>query len=533
MITWSSQAEAAPPAIRGPWHRILTGPERAMLEAALPSHLPGQRWFGGKARTVASVRIRDALPLGSLDESGRLALVDVAFVDGALETYVLPLAWSETEAGATTVALLRVDGQQGVLRAAEYDSAFAETILADIAAGRKRRGIQGVLSARATKLFEEHAAGARRLAATVLSGEQSNTSIRFGERLLLKLYRKIVPGVNSELEIGEYLTLDVGFPHVPPVLGSVVYEPKAGEPFVVALLQGFARNRGELWGVAVAAARSCAEGSPSRGRSTLRRPYALRRHGPPNSRGNTYADIAALLGRRTAELHSALAARTDHPAFCPEPFTLERQKVLHASVLRQAEASFAVLEQQLGRFSRVDQALGAAILAGRARIPRRIGWLCERRIEAARIRTHGDYHLGQVLWTGSDVVIIDFEGEPGRSNSERREKQSALRDVAGMLRSFHYAARTGGAERLASTDRPGFGSCLRRGIRQASGAFMNAYLRTVAGAPFLPKAELDLHNLLQFHLLEKALYELHYELNNRPDWVSLPLAGLAELLGVA
>jgi len=527
---------SAPLATRSPWHRILTGPERSVLESQLPRHLASQRWFGAKARPAARVRIRDAVSLGRSDACDWLVLADVEYLRGPGETYVLPLAWSESLPGrAARVALLEVDGRPGVIHAAEQGSTFASGLLADIEAGRVRRGARGVLLAHATKAFDAHAVGAGALEPAPLAAEQSNTSIRFGDRLILKLYRKTAPGVNPDLEVGEYLTLDVGFPHVPPALGSIVYRPDVGEPMSVAFLQGFVKNEGDAWRLTLQAvreylARVCARPGAPLQETTSGMPPTSLRHAPEDI--GHYLDLAALLGQRTAELHLALAADVRVRAFCPEAFTLEWQAGLHEALSRQAETSFAHLEQQVREVSGADRPLAVAVLAHRGQVSDRIAWLRERLVSARRIRIHGDYHLGQVLWTGADFVIIDFEGEPARPLADRRGKESALRDVAGMIRSFHYAARAGAADAPGSHPTPESAEWLRQWYSSVSVTFLQAYLRRAGNATFLPQEELVLRELLEFHLLEKALYELDYELNNRPGWVGLPLAGLAELLGV-
>ena len=501
----------APLATPAPWHRVLTGPDRARVEERLPAFLVGQRWFGSKARPITAASIRDAIPLGAREDSPWLAIVDVRFAEGPGETYVLPLGWIDAAAAGTgaVIARLHVDGRAGELRSHEGLPGLARGLLADMSTGRDRRGWAGVLEGQSTGAFD--ADGIDALEPVPLGAEQSNTSIRFGDRFILKLFRKTTPGVNPDLEVGQFLTDAVGFPGTPPALGGVEYRPDGQAPLAVAFLQGFVPNRGDAWRLARAAVSD----------------QLARLASAPDREGagvGDFPDASALLGRRTAELHRALASRPDLPAFAPEPFTLAAQAALHGEVSRLAATSFALLERRLADLPPGIRTVAAEVLALRDRVPGRTAWLLERPVVASRIRTHGDFHLGQVLWTGSDFVIIDFEGEPARPLAERREKGSALRDVAGMLRSFHYAAHS------APGGDPEAAAALREWYQAVSGAFLASYRAAAGGAPFLPGDEGIFGALLAVHLLEKALYELGYELNNRPDWVGIPLEGLAHLL---
>jgi len=248
-----------------------------------------------------------------------------------------------------------------------------------------------------------------------------------------------------------------------------------------------------------------------------------------------YLGVARLLGVRTAQLHTTLAA-VDDPAFTPEPFTALYQRSIFQTLRNQAQATFAALRQRQALLSDADreQAHVALELADHALAE--VRKLVSGKPNAVRIRTHGDYHAGQVLWTGKDVVFIDFEGEPGRPLSERRFKRSALTDVAGMLRSFHYAAygtllnpRLGGAVRAEDVGRLEHWAAFW--YRNIAAAFLGAYLDEARGQAFVPADEAELATTLELAMLQKVLYELNYELNNRPEWVSIPLRGLVDLFG--
>jgi maltose alpha-D-glucosyltransferase/alpha-amylase len=248
-----------------------------------------------------------------------------------------------------------------------------------------------------------------------------------------------------------------------------------------------------------------------------------------------YLESAALLGRRTAEMHVALASDTDLPHFGREPFSHLYQRSLYQAIRNLAGRTFAMLRHSLGHFPDEVETEGKAIVARESQIFERLHRIVQRRIDAMRIRCHGDYHLGQVLYTGSDFVIVDFEGEPTRSISERQLKASPFRDVAGMLRSFDYACYSALADRVAGMLIGPEESARLRGWMQfwtawTSAAFLKSYLATADGQPFVPAERENVQLLLDVYLLEKALYELRYELNNRPEWARIPLHGILQLL---
>jgi 1,4-alpha-glucan branching enzyme len=528
----------------GPWPSALRPPARAQLERELPRHLANARWFGGKARHLVRAEILDAVPLGPGGELAQLALVRAHYGEGPSETYALPLAFAPagrmervlSESPGAAIALLRAAGGQGLLHAADRDPAFGRALLAAIAEGRRLPGGEGELVAWPTGAFARHRDEAASLEPAPLGAEQSNTSIRYGDRLLLKLLRRVEPGVNPDLEVGAFLGEVAGFPHTPAVLGAVEYRPRGGgEPTTLAILQAFVASRGDAWGHALQLA------SEFVGRAARAAPVAptgslvqLAAAPPPGELGAASLEAAELLGRRTAELHLALASHPEVEAFRPEPFSEGDRRALHAGVAAVAGEALALLRRRREALPGPLGACADEVLARGASLDRRLRRVLGRPLSALRIRTHGDYHLGQVLWTGRDFVIIDFEGEPARPLAARRAKGSPLRDVAGMIRSFHYAAHhalVGGEAGGAEAER-----AARCWYLWVAAAYLRAYLEAARpagarGASVVPAQGRELAQLLELYLIEKAAYELAYELNNRPGWVRLPLLGLAELLG--
>ncbi|HNC14062.1 MAG TPA: alpha-amylase, partial [Cyclobacteriaceae bacterium] len=239
-----------------------------------------------------------------------------------------------------------------------------------------------------------------------------------------------------------------------------------------------------------------------------------------------------LLGIRTAELHKALAGRGDIPAFSPEPYSLHYQRSLFSGLKSLVRSAFQNQSENLEKLSPEVRPLAEEILSRQPEILDRLKEIYRNKIDVVKIRIHGDYHLGQVLFTGKDFFITDFEGEPARSYTERRLKRSPLRDVAGMIRSFHYAAYASLFldNQIRKEDYPKLIPVMEAWYHHISHVFMAAYKQNVKGTPFVPRTDEELHIMMTTFLLEKAIYELNYELNNRPDWVIIPLTGIKAIL---
>jgi maltose alpha-D-glucosyltransferase / alpha-amylase len=551
--------------VAGEWTALLRGRGKERLESQLPSILRRQRWFGGKARALSATHLVDVAPLGRKEAPAmHLSVVRVEYVDGEPEEYVLALAFAEGEeagriaATAPTAVLAHVRGrgqrgQSGVLYDALQDDgdatrasadAPAAVLLETVARGRRSRSTGGELVGRRHRPLGTVGERAD-LRAKVLRGEQSNTSLVFGDRYLMKVLRRLEVGESPDVEIGRFLAGRVA--HVPELIGTVDRVARGGGgTSTVALLQSFVPNEGDAWVHTLDELERYAErvltDPPHGGVPDLRR-RALDLAGDelPESAHELvgpYLDVASLLGVRTAELHLALAEGTDED-FAPEPFTSLYQRSLYQSMRNALRRGLHAAEKTAGSLDDEDARARVAALAGReSEILDRLRTLSTTRIEAVRTRTHGDYHLGQVLWTGRDLVIIDFEGEPARPLGERRLKRSPLRDVAGMLRSFQYASHSAlrfQEERGAVTpDRDAYDDLrgyLAAWNRWVSAAFLRGYLTTAEGRGLVPEDGEHTAILLDAFLLEKAVYELGYEMNNRPEWVDIPLTGIAEVLG--
>ena len=510
---------------------LFEGAARQGLErSVLPAYLRGQRWFGGKARHIESVRFSDWGDWPAAGAQAFLTLLEVHFQDGGCERYCLPLAVSTGAAAARIArtmrsrALARLTGPDGeaLLHDALADDSACAALLGPIGEGREVALKAGRVRAFPTAAYPALRGRPEDPLPVALGPEtSSNSLVLFGRRLLLKLFRRLEAGTNPEWEVGRYLTEATDFDRIPKVAGAIEYHAPGGEPFTLAILQALVPNQGDGWHHALDELSRYFE------RAAGRRPGP----GAPEVVG-PYLEAAATLGRRTAELHRALAAATADPAFAPEPMTEADVAALAQEIQAQGRRALEGMRESLRRPPESVAPAARQFLEEAPAVLRRWAEAPGVRPGAMKIRCHGDYHLGQVLWADNDFVILDFEGEPTRTVEERRAKQSPLKDVAGMLRSFDYAAYAG---LFAFThDRPDdferLAPWAERWRQHASDAFLREYRATAGAAGFLPADAERSEALLGAFLLAKAFYELVYELNNRPDWVGIPLRGILSLI---
>jgi maltose alpha-D-glucosyltransferase/alpha-amylase len=543
-------AEHAPLDATAGWTSIFEGIARKRLETVnLPEYLPQQRWFAGKARAIKSTRIISWAPIK--EPHSALALVEVQFEAGEPEVYQVPLALT---LGAAATELRRVapnaiiasvlsEKMEGLLHDGVQDDNVGLELLSLIENGSDLRTSDGrVIRGVPGKVFQEIRGSAETpLPVRRSTAEQSNTSIIYGDRFILKLFRRLEPGVNPDAENGRHLTEKTTFDRIPPFAGSSELEPAAdeAEPTILTMLQGLVANEGDGWKWTIEELDRYYETSaplpfPENASAEPGDSLELAEHSDSQAaRDNLgiYLDAAATLGKRTAELHLALAAPSDDPAFAPEPLTSQNFQTLLFDFHEHASRVLDVLRERMPFLPDEAIEIAATVLSRRRRILDYFGTLKSASFRTQRIRIHGDYHLGQVLRAKSDFVILDFEGEPARPLEYRRSKQCPLKDVAGMLRSFSYAAYASliNYSTRHSEDLTRLEPWAQLWERSAAAAFLRAYRETAQGAEFLPADTSDFHKLLDLFLLDKALYEVRYELNARPAWVRIPLMGIMSL----
>jgi maltose alpha-D-glucosyltransferase/alpha-amylase len=540
---------------RGP-EDLLTRTYRGRLETALARYMRRSRWFGGKSRRTRSVTIQEMVPLSTTDVDAHFIIARVEYTEGEPESYLIPLAFatgeraSQLSTGNPKQLIANLEQRGGGAQMIAIDALalpeFRAALLDAIERRRQFRGIQGVVASLRTRSVYTRARGDahERAESVLLRGEQSNSSVVYGDRLILKLYRKLEEGTSPELEIGRFLTeKHPGSTNSPAVAGAIEYrtDPRT-EPVTLAVLHTYVRNEGDAWTYTIDELSryfdhvlTITDPTPPMptARALLDVAQETVSHLADETIG-TYLESARILGQRTAELHLALASAMDDEGFAPEPFSAIYQRSLYHGHRAYAVQVASQLGAALNTLTPEGRKLAEAVLARTDAIMARFQSITRRRISAMRTRCHGDYHLGQVLHTGGDFVIVDFEGEPARSLGERRIKRSPLRDIAGMIRSFDYATHValhGRASTIVrAEDVPRLEGWAQAWYLWVASAFVRAYMDIMADTPVLPSRQEDARLILDNYILEKALYEVNYELNNRPEWITVPLRGILQVL---
>ena len=524
---------------------LLTAPGLSLLQQLLITYLPHQRWFGAKSRTIKTVVILDSAELPFLNAV--LLFLHLTYNDETTSVYQLALTITTGEAAeairvsdpASIVATVTTANGYAILHDAVAREDVRQAILHLIAGNGELTTRNGVIVGRSSSAFAE-ARGTDPLPARTGSAEQSNTSILYDQKLILKLFRRLQPGENPDTEIGRFLTETAHFPRIAPFLGDITLHPDNAEPTTIAMLQGLVENEGDGWQWTLDELSrfydSVATLPPPHDPAT-RLGLHFENETPPAAREHAalYLDAAALLGRRTAEMHLALATPTPNPAFLAEGFTTAALVADADRIDAQISLTLDALKRALSQLTETTADHAALVLSRRIELFARARAIASATPADAgqRIRVHGDYHLGQVLRSRGDFVILDFEGEPARSLAQRRAKQSPLKDVAGMLRSFSYAAYA--ALFTFAQRRPDDAKNLEPWAKlwqsAVSTEFLRIYQLTIAETnPGLIPQPGQSQLLLDAYLLEKSLYELLYEIDNRPTWVRIPLSGILAIL---
>jgi maltose alpha-D-glucosyltransferase / alpha-amylase len=506
------------------WRSLLRGRSKSVLERdVLPAFLASRRWYAERGNWPTT-RILGALPLDAAEAELGMVLLEAK---GRRETsnYLLPLTikWTRFDRerqNPNALAAVRRGPREGSLLDAMSDAGFVSLLLENLRAARSIEADDCRLEFSPTGRFPDE--GTLDVQDVhIVDTEQSNTTVLVGADYVIKLFRRLERGLNPEIEVGRFLTETVPFQHTPPLLGSVEIEEDGGRS-AVAVVHRFVQNQGDAWTVTNAYLDRFVE---------EQRLLTAEAAGHSDEEG-AYVRRIEQVGRRVAELQLALASRDDIVEFAPEPIAAEDVRSWTEELLRRARRAFDDLARRRGEFSEQDRQLIDALLAYRETLPARLRELLPENVTAMKIRHHGDFHLGQMLIVKDDVAIIDFEGEPRRSIEDRRRKAPAARDVAGLIRSIDYSA-TAALERALKSAADEHGKLARalEGWREHSaGAFMTAYRAALTDARLWPQSLDAADRLLDFFLLEKAFYEIEYELAHRPDWLRVPLAGTWRIL---
>ncbi|MBC7945963.1 MAG: maltose alpha-D-glucosyltransferase, partial [Burkholderiales bacterium] len=515
--------------------RLLEAPARQQLEReVLPTMLSSQRWFALKGVAITGIELAHSVLFSRGDSAWLLGWATIYTAEQGSQCYFVPisLAWDSDDASGKPAATrnpyarIRMKSRTGILYDAFFDDAFCRAMVGAMHDNREIASSAGQLRFHATGVLDE-LAGDGDMTLRRLGIEQSNTSVVIGERLMLKGYRRLIEGKNPELEIGQFLTQTAPAVRIPPLAGALEYCEGEDKVITLAALQGYIGNQGDGWSYTLSYLERFLDARLLKDRDSRPAPDAH----------VIYLMLMRVLGQRTAELHAALAAPHGNPDFDPEPVSADDIRNWSAQVADDARTTLELLGQRLSGLSEAARPVADSVLGNTAALIARVEQSARTKQnpgsanpapDAMKTRHHGDFHLGQVLIAHNDVVIVDFEGEPARPLAQRRAKHSPLRDVAGMRRSLNYAANES-VLRLAADrprDRPLLIELAADWEKQAVASFLESY-----GGP--PDAWADeARGLLDLFTFEKALYEVRYELANRPDWVRIPLTGIAELLGL-
>ncbi len=532
------------------WQELVVGKERDDLEACLPAFLQQRRWFATKGE-IKSVRMRDLFELNN-SEKHFVAIVMADYSQSEPEQYMLPLAF----APSPEAERLEQETPGFVFARAHIEWTKVNGVIYDAAAGTDFGRMLFEVMARRRTLKSEHSeatlAGWTRVPLrgevpkpSAARTEERNTVITYGDKYILKLFRRLESGTHPALESAQFLARK-DFPHVPPFLGALELQRNDGERTCLGILSGFIPDAKRGWEFTQDALKRYFDrvrtmSNDAREDESITSLVELAEKGVPNSTIEiigTYFEWARLMGQRVGELHLALTSDLDDKEFAPEPFTPFYQRSLYQSLRNHLAFHFRILKRELKKLPETVRPLAEKVLELQDTILARYRAVHQTPMSAMRIRAHGNLHLGHVLHTGKDFFIIDFEGEPGWTLSQRRIKRSPLRDLAGMIRSFHYVAdvtlrhhaETGN---LHPDQARALQPWARFWERQVSASFLGAYLAVTKGSGLLPKTNAGLPALLEAFLLDQAVIEMSRELQNRSDVIRVPLEGILQIIAPA
>lgn len=539
--------------VSGEWSGIFQSSKWNKLAPALTEWLPTRRWFGGKSKIIQAINLIENFQLTNGGHPTELIFIRVAYTEGEPETYLLPITFEGRDSARVfeKEAICRIEADHRGARVNGYlveATSLSGCSLALLDVIRKRKTIKGPGGDLTGELFDfelfNDTVHNISLKPKLMGREQSNSSINFSDRINLKIFRRVETGVNPELELGRHLSTRREFTRIPKLLGAIEYTSKGRTPQTLAVLHSFIPSEGDAWGEALDDLCHYYESvmvlTPEQRQELIPLPdAAVATHqeisGKARELIGPYLEKARLIGIRTAEMHLALATKDGGASFVPEEFTELYVRSLSHGMLGKSSQVFGLLEQSMDRMEGENRLLAEKALDYQGKIEDKFRRIKDMQLNALRIRVHGDYHLGQILCSGNDYVIIDFEGEPARSIGERRIKRSPLKDIASMIRSFHYAseaALAGPLSRLALTaeQKTSLEPWGRIWREWTTAAFLNSYFPPLCESGILPRENVELNFMLKVYMLDKAVYELEYELNNRPAWVNIPLKGLLQLI---
>jgi len=525
------------------WGALFAGPDnvRILENSELAAWLRRTRWFGGKASTIESCRIDDRVYLPAGELGAWLGIIRVKYRGRHAENYAVLLGWcpnvdADAMPDATRVTAAVVDGVAGYIVDALYLSTVRDALFHYLVEAREfALGDLVVRFLPGRTLAQEHS----QLPARVLNAEQSNSAIVYGDRYLTKLYRKVEYGVNPDLEVTRYLTEQAGFAHIPAYRGAVEMLGPEGKTLVLAMFQDWVHNQGDAWSLTLRTLGDYYNGIATKGLTAEPAPEYPEHLDSFESLPELYRELIGAeyfglvdkLAARTAGLHRAMASGKEGGAFTADPQEDGQLEAFSQATHELMRSRFEMLRSLLDILKDEIRLEAEELLRLEPEVDRIFSALARDPGPGKLTRIHGDYHLGQVLFTGEDFVVLDFEGEPDKPHSERRRKYSPLKDVAGIVRSFHYAVHAAILQHPELAEHSeALNSWATAWYRIIATRFLDQYLEGMLGTELLPADRAATMRLLRAFILEKAVYELGYELNNRPEWVAIPLQGIRHIV---
>ena len=534
--------------VKDRWTDIFDDNSRTLKRRVLPQYLQKCRWYGGKSKLLHKVKIIDRIIMSQDEKRWDMLLMEVIYSDAKYDRYLMPVTLTSRDSTIArdhpqSLLALVINNVESYLCDSIYDPDFRSMLLRMIYHGRTLRSGEGKISSQKSDNFKERFSNVdlTDIDSEVMRGEQTNTSIRYGDSFVLKFYRRLEEETNPEIEILRFLTERTEYQNVPGYAGCVSFKrSRYDSPTIMALLMEYIRNEGDAYDMTRFAIRRFFEEVLSREKEaevpTIEADILDLDPGDIDDKlrgtiGEFFLENIELLAKRTAQLHISLASDTSDPAFRPEPFTTLYQRSIYQEARNLTKLVFNDLRRQLSSYEETLRKEVESLLQRRSEVDSILRGVLVEKIKGKKIRVHGDFHLGQILFTGKDFFIFDFEGEPARSISERKLKFSPVKDLTGLVRSFDYAVNAVlNDNTFRDKDLPFLKPWARIWYKVVASIVVRSYMKTMKGSGLLPEDIGSFKILFNTLLMEKAVYELGYELNNRPEYVSIPLNGIKSIL---
>lgn len=518
--------------------------KKVFLEKTLDTYIPKQRWFAGKSNPVKQYLIQHLLEVPVEDSKVYLLVIETVYFAVYSESYMLPLAFTENIDNISEKAIIceaNINTKKGFLVDALYCESFRNVLFQSILNKANFEAGGGKLNFERGGILENFDPK-QKITSKILNADQSNTSMIYNDKFFLKTYRKLFRDTNPDYEVTKFLTESTGFKNSPAYAGSISWEREGLPAVSIALMQEKVPNQGEAWSYMIGQIRRCFNKIHEENIKVknieeveLYQPKAIIDLSPETVDLiglDTFKSIEKL-AQRTAEMHIALSSSRVNYDFLPRSFNADYAVWLKNRLMYQFDRRLDLVEKTIDKLEGLAKEYAQKFIDYKEAIINTILNFDEAKLISKRIRIHGDYHLGQVLRQGNDFIILDFEGEPESTIRDRKIKQPPIKDVAGMIRSFHYAVYANIFEQEQNKDKLDRDELFEAGSKYYKiivAVFLNTYMNIAMDKALSIGYQAEIEELLKYHLLEKAIYEMGYELNARPTWAIIPLRGVMSLL---